>query len=129
MGGKGNAKEVLTVLGELQKSEEWKPYFSDFEFPYGFYGIDEYYRLLGESGFSINRVELIPKDMEHDGCSGFEGWIRTTWLPYTERIPTEKRDRFITAISTEYIKRQPIDCRGKVHVAMVRIEIEAEKHA
>jgi trans-aconitate methyltransferase len=129
MGGKGNAEDVLTVLGELQKSNEWKQYFSDFEFPYGFYGIEEYQRLLGEADFSINRVELIPKDMEHDGISGFEGWIRTTWLPYTERIPKEKREVFIKALSKEYLKQQPIDSRGKVHVAMVRIEIEAEKIA
>jgi trans-aconitate 2-methyltransferase len=128
MGGKGNAKEVLTVLEELQKTDEWKPYFSDFEFPYGFYGIEEYHQLLADSKFSINRVELIPKEMELEECSGFEGWIRTTWLPYAERIPTEKRDQFIKAISKEYLKQQPIDSHGKVHVAMVRIEIEAEKH-
>ncbi|MDM8563123.1 hypothetical protein QUF54_07200, partial [Candidatus Marithioploca araucensis] len=66
---------------------------------------------------------------EHDSLSGFEGWIRTTWLPYTERISPEKRDKFIRAISKDYIKQQPIDSRGQIHVAMVRIEIEAEKHA
>lgn len=68
MGGKGNAEGVFTVLGELKKSNEWKQYFYDFKFPYGFYGIEKYQRLLSESNFNINRVELIPKDMEHDGC-------------------------------------------------------------
>jgi len=129
MGGKGNAEGILSVLGELQTSNEWRQYFTNFEFPYGFLGIEEYQRLLHESGFSINRVEFIPKDMEHDGRSGLEGWIRTTWLPYTERIPKEKRNEFIRILSTEYIKQQPIDSNGKVHVAMVRIEVEAEKYA
>ncbi len=43
------------------------------------------------------------------------------------RIPLEKRGNFIKTLSTEYIKIQPLDSRGKVHVEMVRIEVEAEK--
>lgn len=114
-------------LGEIQAADEWKQYFTGFEFPYGFLGIEEYRELLVESGFRINRVELIQKDMEHEGKSGLGGWIRTTWLPYTERIPEEKREQFINALSSRYIKRVPLDSHGKVHVAMVRIEVEAEK--
>ena len=127
MGGKGNASYILSVLGEIQSKLEWQQYFDNFEFPYGFYGMDEYEALLQQNGFKVNRLELIPKDMEHEGKSGLEGWIRTTWLPYTERVPTEKRDKFIEAISTRYIERMPIDSNGKVHVAMLRIEVEAEK--
>ena len=67
--------------------------------------------------------------MEHNGKSGLEGWIRTTWLPYTERIPKEKRDEFIGEISKRYLEKMPMTSDGKVHVAMVRIEVEAEKIA
>ena len=129
MGGKGNASYILSVLDEIQSYPEWQQYFDNFEFPYGFLGIEEYEKLLLESGFNINRVELIPKDMEHAGKSGLKGWIRTTWLPYTERVPEEIRDKFIDTISTKYIERVPMDSHGKVHVAMVRIEVEAEKIA
>jgi trans-aconitate 2-methyltransferase len=83
--------------------------------------------LLKESGFSINRVELIPKDMTHDGKSGLEGWIRTTWLPYTERIPKEKREVFIEEVAASYLAKVPLAADGKAHVAMVMIEVEAEK--
>jgi len=58
-----------------------------------------------------------------------EGWIRTTWLPYTERIPEDKRDDFIEAISEKYMESVPVDSDGNVHVAMVRIEVAAEKAA
>jgi len=127
MGGKGNAEYILAVLNDLMQREEWKSYFDGFSFPYRFHGKEEYEQWLIKSGFKVNRVELIPKDMEHDGQSGLEGWIRTTWLPYMERVPTEKRNEFIRAISTEYINQVPMDSEGKVHVAMVRIEVEAEK--
>lgn len=129
MGGKGNAGTVLSLLEGIQSHPEWQTYFTDFEFPYGFLGTEEYEALLSESGFKINRVELIPKDMEHAGRSELEGWLRTTWLPYSERIPEEKRDKFVEEISAKYIEKVPMDADGKVHVEMVRIEVEAEKGA
>jgi trans-aconitate methyltransferase len=129
MGGKGNAGHMLSLLEKLQSNKKWRPYFRDFEIPYGFFGTEEYTHLLKRADFDVYRVELIPKDMELEGQSGLEGWIRTTWLPYTERVPEEKRNEFIKTLATDYINQVPIDSRGKVHVAMVRLEVEAKKHA
>ena len=127
MGGKGNAASILSVFEDLQSHPEWQPYFSNFEFPYVFYGTEEYTKLLSEAGFSVKRVELIPKDMAHADKPGLEGWIRTTWLPYTERIPEEKREAFIKTISAKYIESNSMDENGNVHVTMVRLEVEAKK--
>jgi trans-aconitate methyltransferase len=127
MGGQGNAKDILSVIDDLKHKEEWKPYFDGFEFPYGFLGSEEYAGLLAESGFSIDRVELIPKDMQHKDSEGLKGWIRTTWLPYTERIPLEKRDKFIDEIVAIYLERHPRDANEDIHLAMVRLEVEAKK--
>lgn len=65
--------------------------------------------------------------MTHDGKSGLEGWIRTTWLPYTLRIPTEQREVFIEEVCSKYLDKVPLAADGKAHVAMVMIEVEAEK--
>ncbi|MCP4750103.1 MAG: SAM-dependent methyltransferase, partial [Proteobacteria bacterium] len=73
------------------------------------------------------RVELIPKDMVHNGQSGLEGWIRTTWLPYTLRIPSEQREGFINELASQYIEKNPADANGGVHVDMIRLEVEATK--
>ena len=129
MGGKGNAEKILSILTEIQSRKEWQPYFNNFDFPYGFLGTEEYTRLLNEAGFTINRLELIPKEMVHEGQSGLEGWIRTTWLPCTERIPVGKRNQFISTLAAEYIQQFPMDSNHKVYVAMVRIEVEATKNA
>jgi len=127
MGGKGNARYILAALEEILSEPEWQPYFSEFEFPFVFPDTLDYETLLSESGFKVNRVELIPKDMEHAGRHGLEGWIRSTWLPYLERVPDNKRERFIEAITARYIEHVPMDLNGKVHVAMVRLEVEAGK--
>lgn len=127
MGGKGDAAGILSVMDEMKASNKWAQYFTEFVFPFTFMGVDEYQVLLKDAGFSATRVELIPKDMMHDGKSGLEGWIRTTWLPYTERIPKEMRDEFIEEVSSKYLDKVPLAADGKAHVAMVMIEVEAEK--
>jgi len=127
MGGKGDATDIISTMNDVKASAKWAQYFTEFEFPFTFLGVDDYQVLLQEAGFSIHRVELIPKDMMHDGKSGLAGWIRTTWLPYTERIPTENREMFIEEVSANYLAKVPLDAAGKAHVAMVMIEVEAEK--
>lgn len=129
MGGKGGVSLYISVLDEILLFPEWQSFFKDFEFPYGFLGVEEYEVMLLESGFQINRIELIPKDMTHAGKEMFKGWIRTTWMPYIERVPEEKREQFIEVISTKYIEKVPLEKEGNVHVAMVMIEVEAEKKA
>ncbi|XCN74020.1 MAG: methyltransferase domain-containing protein [Candidatus Electrothrix aestuarii] len=125
MAGKGNAASVIAVLDELLQSEKWQPYFTDFTFPYGFYGPELYKAWLSQAGLHPIRVELIPKDMSYPDRTGLEGWVRTTWLPYTERVPVEQRDAFITAIVDKYLEEHPADNEGQIHVEMVRLEVEA----
>ena len=127
MGGKGNAADIITVLDEMRLENKWKSYFMDFDFPYGFYGDQEYRTWLVETGFIIKRVELIPKIMTHPNKEGLEGWIRTTWLPYTQRIPNSDRDEFINEIASRYIQKQPVNSDGIIKINMMRLEVEAEK--
>jgi trans-aconitate 2-methyltransferase len=127
MGGRGNARDIIEILEELATMDRWRPYFRDFSFPYIFASPQEYDEWLRSAGLVPKRLELIPKDMTQDGRDGLVGWIRTTWMPITGRIPEDRRDRFISEIAEGYIEQHPLDHDGLVHVPMVRLEIEAEK--
>ena len=127
MAGRGNAKDVIDVLDELRLEMPWKEFFEDFAFPYAFLGTEEYRMLLKEAGFTPLRVELFPKDMKFAGAEGLAGWVRTTWLPFIERVPLEFRDRFIWEVVNRYLKRFPADASGIVHLGMKRLEVEAKK--
>ena len=127
MGGRNNAYAVEKMMKNLIKKEEWSRYFVSFSFSYGFYGPDEYCRWLRDAGLIEKRVELIPKDAKHEGRSGFESWIRTTWLPYTHRVPEKERELFITHLAGDYLQQYPADESGIVHVDMMRLEVEAVK--
>ncbi len=126
-GGRGNAARLLDLTGELIKSSPWKEYFSGFSFPYHFYGPQEYRVWLAQAGLRPMRVELIAKEMIHQGQAGLEGIIRNTWLPYTQRLPAHRRDDFVKEIARRYLERYPLDGKGQAHVPMMRLEVEAEK--
>lgn len=127
MGGKGNATEVVSVVHELMEQDEWKGFFKNFSFPYGFYSPEEYKPWLKDAGFTVHAVKLKPIMMVHENEEKFKGWFRTTWLPYIHRIPIELQDQFIHAVTRKYIKTNPSDHEGKIHTKMQRLEFEAKK--
>jgi trans-aconitate methyltransferase len=127
MGGKGNAQAILAVLDDLLMEDRWSAFFDGFTFPYGFHASEEYNVWLHEAGLKPERVELLQKDMTLQGKEGLAGWVRTTWLPYTERLQVELRDEFIKEIVDHYVKTHPLDAQGSVHVSMVRLEVEATR--
>jgi trans-aconitate 2-methyltransferase len=127
MGGKGGAADVIALIEKQITVQEWREYFHDYSFPYGFYSPEEYYEWLREAGLHASRVELFEKNMAHPGRAGFESWIRTTWLPYTQRVPESKRNKFIAQLADAYLDKHHPDENGTVHVRIMRLEIEATK--
>jgi trans-aconitate 2-methyltransferase len=125
-GGQGNAAEVLRVLAEVVSCAPWREYLGGFQNPYFFYGVQEYAQWLGAAGFEVRRLELVPKDMTHQGKPGLAGWIRTTWMPFTHSIPEELREGFIAEFVEAYVAHVPLDAAGLAHVAMVRLEVDAQ---
>jgi trans-aconitate 2-methyltransferase len=125
MGGYGNANDVFQVVNKMLRLSAWQRYFDGFIPPYHFYGVQAYKGWLEQCDFKILRVELISKDMKQQGKEGFKGWLRTTWFPYTDRLPFELRDIFLNDIIKTYLETHPMDSAGNIHVGMVRLEVEA----
>jgi trans-aconitate methyltransferase len=126
-GGKGNADEVLQAARCVCAAEPWRDYFREFNFAWYFRDDRTADRMLRHAGFVPDRVELVPKDMTHEGPAGLAGWFRTTWMPYTHQVPEGRREAFIAAVLAEYFKDRPPDAAGRTHVNMVRLEIEATR--
>jgi trans-aconitate 2-methyltransferase len=98
-----------------------------FNFPYGFFGPDEYKIWLEQVRLRAVRVELIQKEMVQPGIDGLTSWVESTWLPYIERVPEGLQRDFIQEIAQDYVSAHPLDNEGQVHVKMIRLEVEAEK--
>jgi trans-aconitate methyltransferase len=152
-GGKGNAHEVFLALRPEMRLKRWCQYFRKMPLPYFFYAPSDYEKWLPKCGFKIQKLKLSPKDATYAGADGFATWLRITWLPFVQRVPDavaqasrlcvpgankqltggtpvplrNLREEFIAAVTQRYLAKHPPDAEGKVHVRMVRLEIEAEK--
>ena len=126
-GGKGNAYDVFLVVRAEMRLKRWREFFRKLEKPYFFHNPDSYEKWLPRFGFKSRGVRLSSKDAVYDGRDGFAAWLRTTWLPYTQRVPENLRDEFVAAVMDRYIARHPLDDAGRIHVRMMRLEIDAVK--
>jgi trans-aconitate methyltransferase len=126
-GGKGNAQDVFTVLRPEMRLKQWCKFFRKLPKPYFFYCPAEYEKWLPRFGFKTHSVKLTPKNAVYPGRERFTAWFRTTWLPYTQRVPEDLREEFIAGVVARYLAKHPPDAEGRVHVRMVRLEIDAVK--
>lgn len=128
MGGKGNAAHIFDALEEVTALPQWKPFFKGFNIRndgYNFCGPEDYVSYLEDTGLRAVRLELVTKDMVQKGRKGLVGWMRSTWLPYTQRVPDQLRNAFVDAVADLYLSEYPPDNDGNVHVQMVRLQVEA----
>ncbi|MGH7994154.1 MAG: class I SAM-dependent methyltransferase, partial [Limisphaerales bacterium] len=126
-GGKGNAHDVFVALRPEIRMKRWRQFFRRMPKPYFFYSPADYDKWLPRSGFKALDIKLMPKDATYAGRDGFTAWLRTTWLPYVQRVPENLREEFIAGVANRYVTRHPPDAEGRIHVRMVRLEIDAVK--
>ena len=145
-GGKGNAQDVFVALRPEMRLKRWRDFFKNMPTPYFFYAPGNYEKWLAKFGFKTNVLKLAPKDAVYEGAEGFATWLRTTWIPYVQRVPEKVgqastlsvsgkmpdpqqnlREEFIAAVVARYLAKHPPDAENKVHVRMVRLEIDAVK--
>jgi trans-aconitate 2-methyltransferase len=127
-GGKGNAQDVFVALRPELRLARWREFFRRMPEPYFFYAPEDYKKWLLKLDFKIQNIQLVPKDATYPGLDGFATWIRTTWIPYAQRVPESMREEFIAAVTKRYVAKHPPDAENKVHVRMVRLEIDAVKN-
>jgi trans-aconitate methyltransferase len=125
MGGRGNAADVAAIINALIAEGRWRTYYEDFQSPYHFLTPADYEGWLPACGFQFERAELFPKVMQHPDREGFKGWLRTTWFPYTDRLPEEMREPFLETVVDRYLDAHPPEAEGQTRVGMVRLEVEA----
>lgn len=127
MGGRGNMGVLIDATGKVISKSEWSRYFTDFPLPFTFFSPDEYYPLLTEAGFTVQRLELIPVDMVQNGKEGLLDAMRNVWQPFLERVPDFLEDLFLSEVIDYITEKHPPDTNGLIHLPMFRLEIEAYK--
>jgi trans-aconitate methyltransferase len=126
MGGRGTAGSVYAALDQMRREEEWGGYLASAVSPHHFRGPEEYRRWLLDAGLEPRRVELVHKPMRHAGSVALLGWLRTTWVAFTDCIPAEERERFLDELLDRVLPA--CDREGEeILMPMVNLEVEALK--
>jgi trans-aconitate 2-methyltransferase len=126
-GGYGNGQEVIDSFAAVYGRRRWRDAYLHFHDTYGFYRPEEYAVWLDAAAMEVSELRLIPKDMVHVDRAAFAGWLRTAWHPYTSPVTPALREAFIHEVVTEYVQRHPEDSSGRIHVQMVRLQLQAVK--
>lgn len=127
MGGRGNVAAVIDVYRQCANADRWRPYFNELPTPWTFLGTEEYQVWLTAAGLEPQVVELIDKDAVHPDVEAFLGWLRTTSHSFSGLVPAAERDAYLCDVRDAYLDQHPPDKAGRVHVAMVRLQVEAHK--
>lgn len=127
MGGRGTAALVFQALDALGAQPRWARFLAGARAPYYFRGVEDFQPGLRDAGFEATRVELVAKPMRHQDRAALTGWLRTTWMWITERVPESLRAEFLADLTD----RIAPDCRpaaaGGLLMPMVNLEVEAFK--
>lgn len=123
LGGRGNAKSLYELLDGMIKSQSYRDFFTDWEFPWYLPDEGTYRSLLAEAGFSDIRIETrrIPVAFDPEG---FRGWLTTTQMPYLGRIPAERREAFAAEVTAGYRELSGTD---ELTVPFVRLLVQARR--
>jgi trans-aconitate 2-methyltransferase len=125
--GRGNAAGMLSIVDEVSARPAWRAAFVDFGFPWCFPEAAGYRDLVEEAALHPDRVELLSRQMLHEDAAALAGWLRTTWLPYLDRLPQELRGAFVDEAVAAYLAVRPADEHGRIWVDAVRLEAEGHR--
>jgi len=125
--GAGNAAALFATAHALFAEPPWREAFAGFAFPWFFPTAERYRELVVAAGLVPLRVEAGARDVLHAGSAGLAGWITATWMPYTARLPAGRRAAFAEAVAGRYAASHPPAADGRLHVAGVRLEVEARR--
>jgi trans-aconitate 2-methyltransferase len=128
-GARGTLSGLAPIVDAVMKEPRWRARFENFQVPFGFYGPEEYREWLDQLGLVTERLDLIERDVMHPGREAFEGWLRTTAMPFTHRVEPQRRQQFLSEIVDRYLAANPADAQGLIHVRMVNLLVKATKPA
>ena len=126
-GGKGTLDSFQPMVDAMLIDPKWATSFESYQQLWWLYDDVVYTQWLKEQGFTPKSVLLIPSDMTYDERSGLEGWVRTTWHPYLNCLPEERKEEFITELVDRYMAYNSYTPEDKIRVKMIRLEVIAEK--
>lgn len=125
--GDGNCSFFFKVIREAMALDDFGKYFSGFEWPWYMPCIDDYYKLIKNSGFSRSRVREENADRYFPDEDAMIRWIdQPSLVPFLAHVSENKKDafrEFVIRRMTQETKQED----GRCFETFRRINVTATK--
>lgn len=100
----GERESIEDVIASVRKEPRWASYFPGFHQPYIHIPPQEYRRLAEATGFQVTRLHVEDKAWDFKSRAGFSAFAHATFVEWTQHIPKDEWDCFITQVLDRYQK-------------------------
>jgi trans-aconitate methyltransferase len=98
----GTRKSLEDVIEDVRHWPRWADYFADFQTPFVHVTPDAYRALAEKCGFRVSRLSVEDKAWDFKTREGFVAFARATFVAWTQRLPENQWDAFITDVLDGY---------------------------
>ncbi len=123
----GNNSHFIKVIRETIVFEEYKKYFSEFQWPWYMPSVDEYENILKDFAFSELNVWEEDADRFFPDKEAVKRWVDQPGIvPFLEYIPEDKKELFREIVIEQMIK-ETLQENGRCFETFRRINVLAKK--
>jgi trans-aconitate 2-methyltransferase len=98
----GERESIEEVIEEVRVSERWRTYFRDFKTPFVHFTPGAYEDLARVNGFNVASAEVSTAAWDFVTREAFAAYCRTTLVGWTQFLPDENKEAFITEVLDRY---------------------------
>jgi trans-aconitate methyltransferase len=120
-GGHGNVAAIVTALRAVAKARGADMSLAS---PWFFPTAEEYRELLGRTGFTVDRIALVPRPTPLP--TGLRGWISTFRKPFFDQFPLAEREAVLGEVE-DILRPVLCDSRGHWTADYVRLRVHARR--
>lgn len=125
MSARGTYAALLAACEKVIQASPWRTCFANFKLDFAPHDADEYRALLEQSGFVVNEVGMIERDVVYPDRRSFVAFWRNVAHPYIARLAPEQREAFLDQIVGRYIERNEKNPNGEIFAKAKRLLVIA----
>ncbi len=119
--------DFKTVCSKVILSFRWLPYFLTFRSVHSFHTEQEYKKLLMDTGFLIDKIQINPTKLTFKNRDELEPFLKAVLTPLQHLHPSNQ-PAFLEDFFQELIKQGKVDADGSIHIFFDQIELLVSKN-
>lgn len=114
--------DIWQSIDETANSTVWREFFHGYENPHICYNKEIYEKLSTEAGLKIKHLEEHIPVAYFNSKNEMESFLKS-WLPHTDQVHPQLRDKFITDIGNTFMKKSNTNNKNQIGMPFRRLDV------